>query len=516
MTDRGSRAWVKTGLKLAPLLMLVVVNVVSRLPPLLNAAGTHSDATIVALQARHVLDGEWSWFLWGAGYQGVTDVLLLAAAFRIFGDGPLVLMAVPLVTHLVAVGLAWDLLRRRLTVWRAAILCLPLALTPQAINGVVLYVPRQGAITLVFLAIYCFDRAPDGRRSWVWYVGGIAAAIGALYSDLFTLQMLAPVGFFGLLSLWDHGPQWRKILKNVAAMGVSLAVGIALLWSVRLTVGPKASPTALSVERIPRNFELLMDTALPWALSYKVFVPGALLYPSVWQPPAWFQWVQWTGVVVLAFGALAALAMVFVRRVPWSIRRLGLLGLSASAASLAGFLVSTMPSDMWSARYLAPIVWTAPFMLAPLGWWMRARGLAVYLTPYLASVAVAGWLSFGPYVDGLVPRLTARGQADEERQLATALRERGVQHGAAQFWLAYRLSYLWDENPSLVPLNPGEDRHLPFRHAYEAAPVVAWVFHPSEPRARPGPYEAQLRARGMQYEKIEVAGFTALIVRKQP
>jgi hypothetical protein len=40
---------------------------------------------------------------------------------------------------------------------------------------------------------------------------------------------------------------------------------------------------------------------------------------------------------------------------------------------------------------------------------------------------------------------------------------------------------------------------------------VAYIFHPSEPRAEPTPFEDRLREAGERYERIEVRGFTVLL-----
>ncbi len=41
---------------------------------------------------------------------------------------------------------------------------------------------------------------------------------------------------------------------------------------------------------------------------------------------------------------------------------------------------------------------------------------------------------------------------------------------------------------------------------------MAYIFHPSEPRATPEPHEAMLSQVGLRYERLMVADFTLLIV----
>jgi hypothetical protein len=106
--------------------------------------------------------------------------------------------------------------------------------------------------------------------------------------------------------------------------------------------------------------------------------------------------------------------------------------------------------------------WTAPLALAPLGRRLTRPRFLLYLSPYLISVMVGGWIGmgfYGPYVDGAVPVRCARGRADDEQRVAERLRERGIQSAVADYWLAYRLTFLFDENPMVIPEARGMDRN---------------------------------------------------------
>src|SRR5439155_6335599 len=137
---------------------------------------------------------------------------------------------------------------------------------------------------------------------------------------------------------------------------------------------------------------------------------------------------------------------------------------------------------------------------APLAasWTARRFGLAI--APYALSAALGGWLSNGPSVRGLLPVHEPAAILDDERQLRDALRRAGVRYAAADYWLSYRLTFLFDEDPTVVPFEAGQDRYPPYRRGYAAAPVVAFVFHPSDPRLQPGPVEQWLRQSGARYE----------------
>lgn len=489
---------------------LLLASVLFRVPPLLNARGVHSDAATVGLQALALLRGEWSWFQWGAGYQSVFDSAVVAALFAIAGPSALALMLAPLLGHLLLTALCWDCLRRHLSAWRAAWLCLPLAFATAPVNGVALYAPRQWAITALVAAVWALDRGAGSERRARWlFAGGLLGAASPLL-DLFVLQTLPALALLAALSLAAGGrPPGRWARDAGALVGGAAVIGVLFLLS-RQTGAADASPASLSLDRLAHNARLLWDTCLPFLLGTEVHVPGAGLYPERWEAPLAWRAIAVAGAVLFGLGVLSAVPIGLAGAVPARVRNLGFFGVGTAACSIAGFLVSVMPQDLWSARYLAPILWTAPFALAPLGLRLNLRGQAL-LAPFFASQLLAGWLAYGPYVDGPRPVRAPRGVAADEAELGRVLRERGVRHALAQYWLSYRLTFLWREDPIVAPLAPGQSRYRPYLEAVSRAPVVAYIFHPSEPRADPSQVEPYLRAAGARYERLEVRGFTVLL-----
>ena len=500
-----------------PFLLVLGATISFRLPVLLNSAGLNSDAAVVGLQARHMLQGEWSPFLWGTGYQASIDAAVAALAFAIAGARPLTLTATAVLAHLLVTWFAWDVLRRRAAPWVAAMLVAPLVFAPMAVSFTLFSVARSWSIAAVFAAIWLLDGAAEARRPLLRYAAGCGLALLAAYFDLYTLLFLPGVAIFAAVSTLAGAPRRPMLVRRWAACAAGAGAGLGVLWSVRAASAASSAAATLTLSRVRHNLRLLADVCLPWALSSKTFVPGSHLYPDLWTPPAAFAWIQKAGLLAfLALLAVAAVAMAFRRSAGWQVERMGLLGLVVALSAVAGFLLSPFPTDMWSARYLAPLVYAAPFALAAAYGLLGSAGLAAALLPYLLSAAVSGWLGYGDSVEGPWPVVSARGAAKEERRLGEELRRRGIRFGAAQYWLSYRLTFLFEENPVLVPLDPAQDRYAPYREAVASSQVVAFVFHPSEPRARPEPVEALLRASSTPYERLDIEGFTILVARRRP
>ncbi len=280
------------------------------------------------------------------------------------------------------------------------------------------------------------------------------------------------------------------------------------------SIGSVATP-GLKWAYVHSNWPLFSHQCLPFALSSKVFTPQGNPYPDLWQAPA-----LWRGFSLVATGLLVLLwltplVLVFVRRIEWPMRRLGLFGVLAGATNIIGFLASNAPADLWSVRYLGPLMWTLPFAMAPLAAMIKPRVLGALLVPYLLMALVGGWLSFGPYVRGPLPVLDPRGMAHEEHQVIDELLKRGVTAAAAEYWLSYRFTFLSAERLPTVPFT-GEDRYAPYRATFNAAKKVALIFDSSNPRYNPARYEVDLRKQPVQFEKLTIAGYTVLLVDRTP
>lgn len=490
---------------------IVLVATSYRLPALVNAGAVDSDAAVVGLQASHILRGEWAWRLWGTDYQGSLDALLAAISFFVLGASPVALIAVPFVGLLVMVTLSFDLLRRHVGAFSAAMLVAPLVFAPMASNLPMFVVMRQSLATTVVASVWLADGIARSRRPGL-RVAASALALGlGLYIDLFAVVVVPAAGLFLLSSAGPALPWLRRVSPRFARRWlavVGLLAGAAAIAVVVAIASGRVPP------RVASNAALLVRTCLPFALGTKIFVKGEALDMSTWSAPLPVACLQTAGAAIFVLSILSAAPGALSRSVPIPVRRLGALGLLTTVATLAAFVLSTKPVDMWSSRYLAPIFWMAPFTLAPLAHRLGSRRLALLQSPWWVTALLGGWLSYGLYVDGPLPRRHPRAVGEEERALRSHLLESGVHHAEANYWLSYRLTFLFDEDPIVVPFDRKQERYAPYRRSVDAAKVYAMIFHPSIPLARPEAYEALLRGSGTPYERREVGGFTVLVVRR--
>jgi hypothetical protein len=400
---------------------------------------------------------------------------------------------------------------------RAAILVTPLVFTPDPVHTYILYPPRQASLTLVFLALWLLDGAASSARPRARLALGGAVAGLACFADPYALLFLPGVALLGLLGSLDSAvpglPPRRVVLER---LGATFAGALAGLIPYQLLIHhPLASrgQTKLSLASVPHNLELLREVCLPWLLSTRIYAARHMSDYAPWETGPAYHAFQVVAAALLVIGILSGAALFFDRKIPWEIRRLGLVGAAMVPVTIGGFLVSPMVMDHFSSRYLVAILLLAPFSLAPLAARIAPRRLAPALLPYLISAAVSGWVSYAPFGLSVHPSLAT------DAHLGSALRERGIHVAEADYWASYRLAFLYGEDPLVVPTNPAEDRHRPSRDAFEAAPVVAYIHDEYRSRESLAEEEKLVRSGGTpfepEYERFTLDEFTVLILRRK-
>jgi len=476
---------------------LVALSVLFRLPEIVHAREVNSDSAIVGLQAMHVMRGEWSAFLWGSGYQSSADTFVAAALFAVFGKSPAVLVLSALGLHVVATLAVARLGERHARLARlpspafvGALVALPLVFTTAAIHTYALYPPRQASITLAILGLVAIDRASaTARRDLVLFVG-CALATAACAADPYALVFLPLAGGSALLAAFEahlglglapvrrEAAARRGVLRRLAFSAAGALVGAAPMLALWRSQGAKMGVVSMDASRFSHNLALLREPCGPWAFGATSYYARTMMDYGPWEMPRAYALFAKGGVCVfLALFPAALLLALFSRKMPFATRRAGLTGALALPLTLYGFLTSVMVMDHFSMRYLASIPLLLPFALVPLARVFGGRGVAALLVAPLVAAGVSGWVSFGPDVRGPFVAELAPGPTDEALVEATLARE-GVTCAMADYWTAYRVTYVTEERLVVVPTHAKQDRYRPYRDTFDRQPKVAYLIDP--------------------------------------
>jgi hypothetical protein len=432
----------------------------------------NADHTIVGLQASHILKGEWKWFLWGCGYQGIVEPLLVAIGFFFWGQSYIILLLVAFTAMLLTTLLIYHLLRKTLSPVKAFFATSPVFLGAGVFLLHSSYPPRQWCFPPIFLALAFFLAGKEeNRQKWFHLCGGFLLFF-ALYIDYFAIQFLFSTALCGLLAACPPH-NWKKS-KTLRWFILGVLIGAAFLAFTRL-LGPEGkAPLGFRPPFFMRNLNYFVFFSLPdligfsrnlyWqGMSYEKI--DALFYP--FRIAASFLFLSG-----LFYGGILS----FNFREKMTVQKiLGIFGSSVICVSTAGFLFSAMPAGTESSRYLTPFIFAAPFVFATLLYKRGIKLTSLFLVPYLFLNGIlllgdwSNYLSKGGGFNSYPLRA-------EEKELQHFLEEKKIRYGYADYWPAYRLTFFLGESTILVPINPQQDRYAPYRKAVENADYYVYIF----------------------------------------
>jgi hypothetical protein len=454
----------------------------------------NSDEAVVALMARHTLQGEWPIFFYGQSYMGSLDATLIAVAFALLGQSVLVIRLVQSILFLGIVVTSYLLGIRVLDDrWKAGTAALLVALptvlmstyTTATLGG-------YGEILLLGNLVLLLGHAAvtDRNRDWrVWAGLGAAGGVGFWTSALIGVYLL-PVGVLVMAHLWSARANDSGQVKVRVSIGggpllalVSFALFSAPWWWHNLTHGWSAmrflltgtEKSGIGIGSVSVGIRLagmllfglpaLLGMRFPWAASY-LFLPLAI--------------------PVLAVFLAAVTYAAFQLRRQGNPGRSLLVGMIVAFAAL--FLLSRFGTDA-TGRYFLPLV-------VPLALWTADLLGQIHSTrPWVATLILVYLLGFNLIGHGLAisqtpPGLTTQfdpsnrfdNQHDEE--LISFLHRIGSTRGYSNYFVAFRIAFLSHETVILssqlpykpdLSYNPADDRFPPYTREVERADHIVYV-----------------------------------------
>ena len=453
----------------------------------------NSDEAVVALMARHILDGARPTFFYGQAYMGSLDAFFIAAGFRLLGEQVWVVRLVQLFLYLGTVWVTILIGREAFGSLRTGLLAGLLLAIPTV--NVTLYTTAtlggygeamllgSGTLLLSLVTARRHIFTGEGRRPWLWPgLFGLLAGCG-LWANGLSLVFSVPAGLYLLCAITARRRNW--LLPFILAASAGLLAGSLPWWLYAVQHGPtqlvqELFGNAVSVEQGPWllrtgqhlvNFLLLGTTALfglrpPWS-------------------------VDWLALPVLPFVLFfwASCLVFFARQMfrPGPDRHAYALLGGVCAVLLAGFLFTAFGVDP-SGRYFLPMavplaLAAAQFILctARRGWLVAA--LAALVVGYQMAGTLQCALRFPP---GLTTQFyeptIINHRAD--RALIDFLRKEGETTGYTNYWVAYPLAFHSQEELVFAPrlpyhldlrYTPRDDRYAPYTARAAASGRAAYI-----------------------------------------
>lgn len=480
----------------------------------------HADEAVVALMARHILQGRWPAFFYGQAYMGSLDASLVAGAFAVFGERVEVIRWVQVMlyagTVVTGVWLSW-----RVTGSRTAAAVTGLLMAIPSVN-LTLYTTVSlggyGEALLLGPAVLLVALRIIGQvRRALWYaLWGMLAGVGFWAFGL-TLVYIVPAG---LAIAWHDVRSADRRRLGVSWMAALIAAAIGM--SPWITTAASGSFAVLLRELTGSAIAGASSSSLPVAWlehARNLLLLGGPVILGL-RPPWDTRWLALPLLpLVLALWACVFLHTLHVlgrrderRAGRWMVAGVGVL-------TVIGFVFTSFGADP-SGRYFLPM-------------WMPMAVFAGSMLDDLRPRAGRGWvpvlviLLLAFHLWGSIdvalrnpPGITtqfdpvARIDTESYEDLATFLEAQGERAGYTNYWVAYPLAFLSQERLIFIPrlpyhpdfrYTPRDDRYAPYDAVVAEAPRVAYITtnHP----ALDDTLRAGLRDRQVSFRETGIGGF---------
>ena len=502
-----------------PATLFAALAIIARLPFLVTGKiPFDSDEAVEGLMARHVLEGELPAFFWGQAFKGVPEVYASAAAFALFGPGVAVLKGVTLACFALYVALNFILLDRLTSRWIAASASLLLIFAPPALVFWSLDASAEYIIIMLLgtvLLLQCLrPRSAHAPPSSATFPVGLVVGLGLWVHQLFVVYLIPLAVILAIRSGWWSRlgrPRLNRVALALGAIASVYAVlGIVAFLSggfslqlgslvISVTAPQKMARIAIAVLTLGALVQLAGSTS--WADArdavrhYRAAAAGflvgyapVLLYSVLVEParsPA--RVANLHQLIAAAPDMLGNIVPILAGfKIPPTADRLPvpLVAVIPGAAALAMylwrsrrrlstdffalfvvflpllFLASGAYLDTQSYRYFIPwyaglcVAWAAGSLA--LAETVRGEGGRADMTYYVATtivaaiVAVHAWQQVSWY-QKLQPDTHSRATLE-------CLQRNGIRGGYAEYWTAFKLTFLSQEQIIIAPTD-GLDRY---------------------------------------------------------
>ena len=428
-----------------------------------NVVPFNADESIVALMARHILQGARPLFFYGQAYLGSLDAWLIAGGFALFGQQVWVIRLVQLLLYL---GTIWTTARlgevifsRKVGVLAAWLLAIP------AVNVTLYTTATLGGYgealllgNMILLAALDIGMGQETNSRYKWLVFGLLVGFGLWVFGL-TLVYSLPAGGWLLWRLWQNRTGAGSMIQRVLMAGGGFLLGAFPYWVGAAQLGGSLVAAELGGSAIAgvegRGWLAQVGQHLISLLLLGTTVIFGLRPP--WE-------VRWLGLpllpFVLGFWGWVVMRIFRGKKSPGAWMLVGVM-----LTLVAGFVFTPFGADP-SGRYFVPLV--VPLSLfaadAAVGLMRRFPRLGAGLILMVLAYNLVGTVQVArKHPPGITTQFDAVTWLDKryDDDLITFLKENGETRGYTNYWVAYPLAFLSGEELIFIPELP---YHLDFRH----------------------------------------------------
>lgn len=453
----------------------------------------NADEAVVGLMARHILQGERPIFFYGQAYMGSLDAFLAAGCFRLFGAQVGCIRLVQVLLYLGVVASTVWIGKEAFGSFRAGLLAGLLLAFPTV--NVTLYTTASlggygealliGNLALgIALHTVRVNWMDEGVRPPVgWFTAwGFLVGLG-LWANGLSLVFAAPAGFYLLVFLLIKKKPW--ISRFLFFGGTGFLIGAFPWWLFALANGPsqlllELFGNAVAVEKtawLLRTFNHLINFLL---------VGTSALFGI--RPPWEVRWLAWP---ILPFVLIFWFFVIrfWAGRVRHPNPERGAYALLAGVCLvlLAGYIFTPFGIDP-SGRYFVPF--TVPMALVAAQMILtvpRRRWQGFLLTALLIGYHIWGTLECAVrFPPGLTTQFYEPTIIDHraDEALIKFLKDEGETRGYTNYWVAYPIAFLSQEEIILVPrlpyhldmrYTPRDDRYAPYQKVVEQSDRAVYI-----------------------------------------
>jgi 4-amino-4-deoxy-L-arabinose transferase-like glycosyltransferase len=449
----------------------------------------NADEAIVGLMARHILTGERPVFFYGQAYMGSLDAWLTAAGFAIWGSQVWVIRLVQTSLYILTIIVIILIGRVAFHSWKQGLLA-GFFLAIPAVNttlyttvslggyGEAMLIGSLGLLT----GFWMLKNDHLRRPGWMVLWGGLLGL--GLWANGLSLVFFLPIGVALLLHLLSKQSGWNRGWYFLAGL-LGLLIGSAPWWLYAVSNGAGSLFGELGGSAVAVEASSFLQRLVAHLVNFVILgLPAAIGLRPPWE-------VRWLGLPLLPFVLVfwgVVIVFLFRRKIQVDAQRRGYAILAGILVTLSLLFVLTPFGVDPSGRYFLPIVvplalGAAGFLLqSPIKNWIKAGMVGLVLVFNLWGTLDCA-LRQPP---GITTQFYEPARVDQAGipQLIQFLQENHETTGYTNYWVAYPLAFLSEEQLIFTPRLPyhpdltytqRDERYIPYAEWVEQADTTAYI-----------------------------------------